>query len=66
MGGVVFMKVSSDFPFIMRLGLGIETLFHLRLDQKQKELEKDFSFSNKVYTRCREIKCGGRSRETSV
>lgn len=41
-GGMVFMKVSSDFLFIIRLGLGIETLFHLRWDQKQKELNKDF------------------------
>ena len=62
------MKVSSDFLFIIRLGLGIEMSFHLRWDQKQKETNKDFSLSSKVYSRCREIRRGGRTkfRETSV
>lgn len=61
-GGKVFMKVLHDFISSLGWAVANEKLFQLRWDQKQKELKKDFPPNNEVYSRGREINCGGRTK----
>lgn len=61
-GGKVFMKVLHDFISSLGWAVANEKLFQLRWDQKQKELKKDFLPNNEVYSRGREINCGGRTK----